>query len=157
MLRRNLLLILSWSLVMLNIAFTLPAAADVTTTQELDFGEAVITGNDVPYAINLQSNGNYTSDGVFIFVEDPQEGIYFVDGLPPNTAITSVTVVVDQQMIGPGEDFTIDNFDIDAPSTSNENGEITINLGARLQTSGTSLPYVHNADFESIMTITINY
>ena len=87
----------------------------------------------------------------------PNEGQYQFENLPPSTSIASINIIVDQQMIGPGEDFIIDNFEIDAPSSTNSNGELPIGLGARLRTTGTSQNYLNSADFNSTLTIEINF
>ncbi len=133
------------------------SAQTITTTQNLNFGEGVVTDNDAQHVIMLQFDGTLTNDPEFLFVTVPQEGIYQLAGTAPLTAISSVVVTVDQQVLGPGQDFTIDNFDIDAPATTDGSGEATIRIGARLRTSGTSINYTPSALFNGQFTITVNY
>lgn len=134
-------------------------AQTITTTQALDFGEIVVRNNNAQREINLQSTGAFTADGEIVFLSNPQEGIYSCTGFPPATAITSVTVTVTQQVVnigGSGPNFTIDNFDIDAPANTGT-GNFTINLGARLRTSGNGVHYEGSEDFDGIMDLTVNY
>ena len=132
-------------------------AQTLTVVEELDFGQAVVTDNSSQYSVNIQANGNYSADSVFIFLQVPSEGVYQFDGLPVSTAISNISITVDQQMIGPGEDFIIDNFDIDAPSSTSPIGELEVRLGARMRTTGSSQQYLHNSDYDSVLTITITY
>ncbi len=131
-------------------------AQSVTVLKELNFGEAVVTSNSAQYSIDVRSNGSFFGDSVFVFLTQPTEGIYRIEGLPVSTNVANVTIQVDQQMIGPGTDFIIDNFDIDAGETTNSSGELLINLGARLRTTGNGQNYLHNATFNSALTVTIN-
>lgn len=132
-------------------------AQTVTAINDLDFGEAIVTNNSGQYSINVQANGFFTADSAFIFIENPREGFYKVRDLPPSILITNISVSIDQQMNGPGEDFIIDNFDISAPSFSDANGELDIYLGARLRTSGNNNNYLYNSTFRSTLTLFINY
>ncbi len=132
-------------------------AQDVNVLKELDFGEAVVRDNLSQRSIIVQTNGSFSADSAFIILQNPTEGLYQVTNLPPSTVITSILITVDQQMIGPGEDFIIDNFDIDAPSSSNSNGELDISVGARLRTTGSGQNYLYDAQFESALTLEINY
>ncbi len=132
-------------------------AQSVTVINELNFGEAVVTNNSNQHSINLQSNGHFTADSPFIFLQDPKEGLYRVDGLPPLTAITNISITVDQQLMGFGDGFVMDNFDISAPPTSDVNGEIEIYLGARLRTTGTNRNYLYNSVYQGSLTLFINY
>lgn len=138
--------------------FAMPASAqNITVVKELNFGEAVVTNNSSPHSITIQTNGSFTASNAFVFLEIPTEGQYVFENLPVNTTVSSITVQVDQQMIGPGEDFIIDNFDIDGETITDDAGELEFNLGARLRTTGSGANYLQNADFESALTITINF
>ncbi len=132
-------------------------AQSFSVLKELDFGEAVVTDNHSRYSITVRSNGSYTANNIFILLRNPTEGLYHIEGLPVSTAITDISIEVDQQMIGFGEDFTIDNFNIKADSSTDSNGVLDVSVGARLRTSGSGQNYMYDAQFESAMTITINY
>ena len=133
------------------------SANAITVVRSLDFGEAVVTDNSASRSIHLSSAGHYTAEAPFIVIEAPQAGTYKLNDLPPSTAIAGVNVSIEQQMEGPGEDFVIDNFDVDAPSSTTPDGELTIHLGARLQTSGNGQAYQPDSRFESVMMITVQY
>lgn len=129
----------------------------ITTIQDINFGEAVIFENDTQYEILVNANGSYSSDPQFSFVDFPQRGEYFVSGLPNNVLILNINVTVDQQLQGLGEDFIIDNFDIDAPTNASPSGDLTIFLGARLRTTGSGISYNPSTTFNSIMTLDVIY
>ena len=131
-------------------------AQSLAETQSLDFGEGLISDNSAQRAINLQANGAFTNDPEIFFVTTPQVGIYALTGATPLLPF-NVGIVVDQQVIGPGEDFTIDNFDIDAPAATDGSGEATIRVGARLRTSGTGTPYTVSSAFAGQFTITVTF
>ena len=132
-------------------------AQTVTVTQPLYFGDAVVTDNNRRHSINVNSNGTFLADPVFVFLSLPTEGVYQISGLDPNRRIRRINVIVDQQLLGPGEDFSFDNFDIDAPDSTDSNGEILVRLGARLQTTGRGQPYLENGLFESRFRFDIIY
>ena len=134
-----------------------PAQAQtITPVQNLSFGEGVVTDNSAQHSIIIQADGTLMNDPEFRFVTLPQEGIYNLTGAAALAPITSVLVTVDQQVIGPGQDFTIDSFDIDAPANTDGSGAATIRIGARLRTSGTSINYTPSALFNGQFTITVN-
>lgn len=150
-----------WGGVFLN-GFTAPAYAQtdgvsLVVTQPLSFGEAVVSDNSRQYFIDARSDGTFLADNVFIFLQPPQEGIYQFTGLPPSTVINNISITVEQQMIGPGEDFIIDNFDIEAPESSDINGELVVRVGAFIRTTGSNRPYGFSARFESAMVITVDF
>lgn len=140
-----------------NAASAQTNGTSLVVTQPLDFGTAIVTDNSRQHFIDIQSNGTYIADNIFVFLDTPQEGIYTISGLPPLTAINNITVNVDRQMIGPGEGFIIDNFDIEAPESTDLNGEIVITLGAFMRTTGSNRNYGFSARFESAMTLTLDF
>ena len=136
---------------------TLLNAQTLTTTQKLDFGESVITENDRRYAMNVNSNGSFLSDPAFVVLRIPNEGVYQVTGLPPSTMISAIKIRAETQLLGPGQDFIIDSFDVDAPDRSDVNGELIIRIGARLQTSGTGVAYTQSAQYDSNINVEIEF
>ncbi len=134
------------------------SAQTIATTQPLDFGTSVITNNDAPRQITVQTNGAYFSDPEFSIVIPPVPGNYLLtDAGAPFTLITTVNITVDQQMIGAGQDFVIDNFDISHPGSTNGAGELPIIIGARLTTTGSGIAYTPNETFTSSMTLDVIY
>lgn len=132
-------------------------AQNITVTQELSFGEGIVTDNSIQQSLTMEFDGDYTADPGILLVTPPQPGIYLLEGVIPFTAISNVTVTVDQQMNGPGEGFTIDNFDINYPPNVDANGEAVIRLGARMRTSGNSNAYSESSIFQSEMTLNVIY
>jgi hypothetical protein len=132
-------------------------AQTITTTQALDFGEAVILANDAQYEIVVSHNGSYSVDPQISLVTPPTEGIYQLSGAPALQLITAINITVTQQMIGAGEDFIIDNFDINNNPQTDASGDLTVEVGARLRTSGTGNPYLDATTYNSVMTMDIIY
>lgn len=137
----------------------LPSAQAQTITEEqvLSFGEAVFKYNNMVYEIVLLADGSLTNDPSIVFTTSPQIGRYRITGLTPFEPITSVTVTVDTQVIGVGEDFTIDNFDISYPANADGSGEAVIYLGARLRTSGSGINYSPSTTFNGVLDLTVNH
>jgi hypothetical protein len=135
------------------------AQAQVVVNEQdpLTFGEAVVLNNNGVYTVSVDSNGNYSSDPEFLFVTPPQEGVYIASGFVAFEPITDVTIMVDQQMIGPGVDFTISNFDIDFPSNADGSGNAIIRVGAEMSTTGTVSSYQPSSNFEAEFTLTIDH
>lgn len=133
------------------------AFAQITTTQALSFGEAILTNNDTPREILLRRNGNVMSDPEYIFLTNPQVGIYQITGGVPNRRLDTVTVTVDQQVIGGGQTFTIDTFDIQSPNRLDGAGDGTITIGARLLSSGDGTPYSGPILHSGLMTLEVTY
>ena len=135
-------------------------AQTINTTQALDFGEGILMDNTAQREIDLAEDGSYTNDPEIVFTSGntPVPGIYRLTGDTPFRAISSVTITVDQQLIGPGGFmFTIDDFDIDHPATTDFAGEATIRVGARIRSSGLGGPYPGGGTFTGDLEISVNY
>ena len=139
-------------------AFISPSQAQsITEIEEMNFGQGVVKNNDAQYTIELGADGSYNADPEIVFTNTPDPGEYLATGLPASTPIINVTVSVIQQVVGDGEDFTIDNFDIDHPASTNASGELPIYLGARLTTTGTGINYTGDTTFNGIFNLIITY
>ena len=135
-------------------------AQTINTTQAMSFGEAVLMDNTAQREIVLDQDGSYTNDAEYVFTSGntPVPGVYQLTGDAPFRAISSVTIVVDQHLIGPGGyTFTIDSFDIDHPATTDFAGEATIRVGARIRSSGLGGPYPAGGGFSGDLEISVNY
>ncbi|MFK7840157.1 MAG: hypothetical protein AB8B83_07470 [Bdellovibrionales bacterium] len=130
-------------------------AQSIVRVQEMDFGEAAIRRNDTVYDILLTSAGNTSAGSNFNFVSTGRQGIYRLTGAAPSRPIT-VNVTVDQQMVAAGQAMVIDNFDVDAPTQTDVNGEAVIRIGARIRTNGNGVNYIGNSNFIARMTLSIN-
>lgn len=144
------------SIIFIPMASNSVQAQTIAEEQVLDFGEAVFKYNNMVYEIVLLADGTLTNDPSIVFVTSPQIGRYRISGLTPFEPITSVTITVDTQVIGAGEDFTIDNFDINHPATADGSGEAIIYLGARLRTSGSGTHYNPSTSFSGSLVLTVN-
>lgn len=134
------------------------SAQSISTTQALELGEAVLLDNTAVRAIVLDQDGSFTNDPEFVFVTNPVVGIYQLTGEAAFRPIASVTITVDQQMLGGGGHiFTIDSFDIDHPPSTNGAGEATIRVGARMQSSGTGSIYPTSTSFVGDLELSVNY
>ena len=129
-------------------------AQSIVTVQALDFGEAVVRRNDATYSMTVTDTGNLSADANFLHLTPVAEGIYRLTGAAANRPIV-VGIIVDQQMIAPGEAMIIDNFDINAPATTDGSGEALIRVGARVSTDASGTPYSGNANFLAQMTLSI--
>jgi hypothetical protein len=134
--------------------FPFPCHADLDEIQALDFGRWAITSNSASYHITVQTDGSYSNSSQLVMLEPPQQGIYQVDGLPPNADILSVDVTMVQPLQGGGEEFTMDNFQVIAPD-ANGLGVTTITLGARANTSGNGGSY-SDGPYSGVLEIEIN-
>lgn len=134
-------------------------AQSIGTTQAMSFGEAILMDNTAQREITLDQDGSYSNDPEYVFTTStPVPGIYQLTGDTAFRAISSVTIVVDQQLIGPGGFlFTIDNFDIDHPATTNALGEATIRVGARIRSSGLGGAYPTSGTFTGDLELSVNY
>lgn len=131
-------------------------AQTVTELQELSFGRGIVKNNNSVREIVISPAGTFTNDSEIVFIDDPERGIYRLTGATPFQTITSVNVTVNQQMIGAGEDFTLDAFNPSFPAQTDTNGEAIINLGARMRTTGSSINYQSSTIFGGILTLEVN-
>ena len=132
-------------------------AQTISTTQALSWGEVILTDNTAQHEIVIATDGNFTNDPEFLIVENPDVGVYQLTGDLPNRPISSVTVTVDRQMQGGGQEFTMDNFTTSHPATTDGSGNATINVGGRLRSSGSGTPYNTSQAFTADLTLTVNY
>ena len=132
-------------------------AQSISTTQALSFGEAVLKNNDAVHEIVISRNGNFSADPDFVFITDPQVGIYEITGGGVRQRLDTVTVTVNQQLTGAGKVFTIDNFDIQSPNQLSNTGTGTIRVGARMQSSGDGTPYNPSTTHNGTLTLEVTF
>ena len=130
-------------------------ADTLTQNQELTFGEGVIKDNSAQYEIVVDTDGSYTNDPEIALISFPQEGIYTFDGLQSQPI--TVIVTVQQQLIGTGLDFVIDNITVDAPATTDPSGTATIRVGARMQTTGDGFSYNNSNSYSGLINVDVSY
>ena len=130
-------------------------AQSIEIVRQIDFGEVIVKNNDSVHEINVSHFGGYSADPAFIFLSTPLSGIYRLRGATPGQTISNVTITVTQQVTTGGQQFNIDNFDIDYPSIVDGSGEALIRVGARLRTSGNGLMYYNLTDFLGFMDLEV--
>lgn len=132
-----------------------PAQAALSVFQNLDLGRWAITSNDSANSITVNPDGSYSSMGDVIMLDTPRQGVYDIDGLTPFVPITSITVSVVQNMIGGGQQFTMDDFQT-THTPVNGSGETRVFLGMTAHTSGNGTAYPDSA-YNGILSIELNY
>ena len=147
----SVLLVSFASMLLLNTTF----AQSISVTRDIDFGLGVVVDNDAQHEIVIAPGGGFTSDPEFIFINQPLSGVYRLTGAAPSQTIDSVVITVDQQLLGGGQQFTIDNFSVNFPAQTDLAGEATITLGARLRTTGTGVFYVPSTVFSGLLTMEV--
>ena len=152
----NILYILIAGFVILLGSVTGAQAQTLTQVQALTFGDGIVVDNSTQHEIVLSSDGSFTHDAEFIFGNIQPEGIYPLVAAPQSAPMT-VTIRLDQNIDGPGQDFFLDNFDIDAPATTDVAGGATIRVGARMRTSGNGIPYNPSTSFTGSFTVEVNF
>ncbi len=131
--------------------------AGVTTVQALNFGSWISKNNDAQYNITINTNGSYSFDSAgFIEISPPQEGIFDLDGMTPNTAIASVDVTQITPLSGSGPEFNMINFQETHPASTDASGVARITIGATAQTTGVGASYIDQT-FTGQIQIQINF
>ena len=115
------------------------ADADISILQKLRFGEWIITNNNAIHSITVSPSGAFSHSSALIRLNDPQEGVYEIDGLTPNAIIT-VTATQISPLAAGGNTFNMNTFQVNH-TNSNASGVATIRLGATAQTTGSGLAY----------------
>lgn len=131
-------------------------AQSIITVQELDFGLGIVKNNNAGHEVIVATGGGVSSDPDIVIINSPVNGIYRLVGAGAFQTIDSVNIIINQQMIGAGEDFVIGNFTTSFPATTDGSGEAIINVGARITTTATSNPYQDNTTFTSMLTLQVN-
>lgn len=137
------------------------AFAGITTIQGLNFGEFIVKNNDAVHAITVNVSGpgySYDTAGFIpINTASIQQGVYDLDGMTPNTAITSVTITQLSPLSGAsGPNFQMNTFQETHPATTDGTGTARIHVGATAQTSGSGTPYVDQT-YTGTLQIQINF
>ncbi len=131
--------------------------AAVATVQAFDFGSWVVKNNDAQHEITINTNGSYTFDSAgFIEISPPQQGIFDIDGMTPNTAIASVVVTQITPLTGVGVDFQMINLQETHPATTDGLGVVRVTVGGTAQTTGSGGSYIDQI-FNGTVEIQINF
>lgn len=129
-------------LFLLLIPSSLWAQIVVDELEPFDFGTLAIPSNTAVSELVFPRTGrNLTIEGDIVLVERGTTGRYLLSGFPPNV---SIELEVDDTELraedGLTEPLDIDQYDAN-DLVANEAGEVELQLGGRLQTSGTGEPH----------------
>jgi hypothetical protein len=137
-------------------------AASITEQTALNFGTIALRDNNSAHQMNISFNGAINADPAYIIITPGNPAEYLLSGFTANTLLNisilvpSATTMLAGQSDPSTSQFTIDNHHSFAPVvTTNLLGEATINIGARLTTSGTG--FYKDAMYIAPMTISVNY
>lgn len=127
--------------IFLILALPARAVEQGVESEQLFFGQIVITDNSVVRSCTLTTEGIETCDGAGIMLLNPgQNGVYRLSGFDPGVAvgavidqITPLTNTQDATMLDI-DDFTLDPPIDVTPQTPDANGNMTIKIGATLST-----------------------
>lgn len=135
---------------------SLAQAQTISPVQDLSFGQAIVTNNNSQHEIIIVPGGGFSNDPEISFITTPVAGVYRLTGATPFQVIDSVVITVDQQMIGAGEDFVLDNFSVTHPPQADNFGNALIDVGARMRTTGNFNTYMSSTTFTGMFTIDVN-
>ncbi|MCK5384947.1 MAG: DUF4402 domain-containing protein [Alphaproteobacteria bacterium] len=131
--------------------------AGVTTVQALDFGEWLSYNNDVEYEITVDTDGSYSFDSSgFVMIAAPQEGIYDIDGMTPNAAVSSVVAIQTLALTYSTGTFQMDVFQDSHGSNVDGDGVLRVWIGATANTTGNSVSY-NDGTYSGTVQIQVNY
>jgi len=137
-------------------------AAAITQQTALSFGTIALRDNASTHQMNISFDGSITADPAFIVITPGNPAEFLLTGFPTNTLVNiailvpSTTTMLAGQTDPSSSQFTIDNHHSFAPVvTTDLLGEATINIGARLTTSGAG--FYKDAMYIAPMTISVSY
>jgi hypothetical protein len=145
----------SAALLQSTVAFADPT---VTLVQPLAFGKFVLRNNDTAATLTVSPLGVVTHDHAYIPITPAQNAVFSLTGFDPDVDLMinfSSPAVVSCSCGGP--DYTVDSFQISpAEPHTDPGGNLTLNVGATLHTSGTHAMY-SDAPFGGTLTMSIDY
>lgn len=116
--------------------------AHPTESRSLDFGKFAMRNNDAQHSIVMQPNGTQTNPPAIVSFFNGTSAIFSFTGFPPSTALLISIPDTVVSPSGAGEVFDLINFTwTPDPPTTNASGDLTLNVGATLRTSGNSVLY----------------
>lgn len=135
-----------------------PASAQVAITevQKLYFGKWFFGGDDSAIRITVATDGAHSPvPGAVNMFTPPRQGVYNITGLPPFTAVNSMTVTAGEPLTLNGRSFTLENFTTQY-NDANDLGQLTLSLGADLVTEGSGSAYP-GGSFNGTLNIELDY
>lgn len=140
-----------------------PAVHAEETISEIDplvAGVVAVRNNALVRKVRIRADNAVVPDRDIIVVKAGQSGRYRLAGFPPDR-ILNVTVLplgaVGTVPASPAAGWTMESFDIRPfPIRSNAGGEVEIQIGVTLATTGGNIPYV-SANYNGLFNISVTY
>jgi hypothetical protein len=140
------------------ISGTQPAYSGIVEVVPLSFGQFIITDNTSVHNLTIQRNGNINEDPAFHILENPVRGTYNVSNFPVRTNLIILANVASfSNLSNPSQFFTVSAFATNPQNVkTNNNGEVSFDLAATLQTSGNGIMY-EDANYTGTLVVSVNY
>ena len=150
-------------LILLFFPFPALAAMEGVEMEPLFFGQIIITDNTAIRSCTMATTGVETCDAQIVVLDPGQYGVYRLSGFDPDTPIW---VSVDDNgtiLTGPGgfifdvKSFTFDPdiSDIGSAQTPDDDGNLTLKIGARLDTRANDA--YQTSPYRGTYTLQVNY
>jgi len=132
-------------------------AQSVNVIQPIRFGTWYITNNSSQHEVTVNTDDTSSHSPQLVPVRPPQKGIYQLTGLPISTPVTSINVTQGQALSGMGSEvITMNDFQVEADSSTDPSGALALTLGATARTSGSGFGYGRGM-FTGLINVEINY
>ena len=123
--------------------FQAVGAIEFEELRQLNLGTVAVVDNASASSVSVSRSGIVDAEGKILVVSSPTPGRYQVSGFPPNARIELDAEVATLTVgdTGAPEPLTLIEYDANELQ-SNEFGEVVLQLGATMQTSGSGEGYV---------------
>lgn len=146
-----------------SLVFSVAAhSGDVREIKPLSFGVIALKNNNASYSMRISFAGQVQTDPAIVIIEPGHPAIYELTDFPKNTPLNvSIIVPSTQTQLAGASDpttsqFTITDHHTFSPIATTDNlGNVIINVGATLTTSGTG--FYKDATYFSPMTVMVSY
>ena len=146
----------SWSLLLSLAAH----AGEVSQQQALSFGKIALKNNNTVATLHITSTGQILKDDAFVVLEAGQPGRFLLYDFPPFTQLSfSIGVGSTASSYSGGvtpTQFSIEPYMDFATQNTNAQGELILNIPARLVTSGNGSVYP-DGDYYRFFELNIDY
>ena len=129
------------------------AYAGVSFEQEVTFGKIVVLDNSATHTMTIQPNGSINASPQIAVIENGQPGRYLLYDFPINTQLTlSISELPTGSGFSAGTPdgaFSMSLFLTQYTWTTNALGEVLIEIGGSLSTSGDGKRYLNGEYFQN--------
>lgn len=146
--------------ILLLLLIAVPAAADFTIDNPLNFGEIAISRNDVVSTTSIARNGTQISNNRIYILRAGSPGVFTFSGLPPFTNVNlSVDLPASSAMAYPGTaQFSITAVDLASAINMGPTGSAQFRMGGTLSTSGNPAQnYYSGVDYLIFLNLNLDY